>query len=288
MRLSFAQQPGGSDVPSGPVGFGESRDWAAWAGRQSPPARFLSAWSGLEVHGFDSPTRLGGVAVQPAEVVLGLRAWNDAEEGVIAENAENSSPENSAAPPVPFVIFDVEKIVRMLLHQSGLAFEILASPVVLHADSLTGAQFPARRLIEAAISADILHHYRDVAIGGMARLVETKGQGARISDALGAVRNALCGVALSRGEVEFRLPTLLENYALPGLGAVLDEVADEDVEGALAPEFVAELDGLMSKLIASIQPDRCALPAGPSDYDWLNDFVVDARRREISRKEPSP
>lgn len=192
MTLSHDKAAATSPLPEGPNG-----PWGTWAADHRPPASFLSVYSGRAVHGFDSRLRLGGVVVQPAEVVLGIRAWDDAFEGVFELDEE----------PVPYALFEVEKIVRMMLHQSGLAFEILASPAMLHDE-----EFPARRIVDAAVTRGILHHYRNVASGWMARLVETQGQGAEPADVLDVVRNALTGRALVDGRAAFDLWALADEY----------------------------------------------------------------------------
>lgn len=246
--LSFSETAARESLPES--------DWDAWAAEQRPPAQFLCAWSGRPVHGFDSPVRLGGVFAQPAEVVLGIRGWDDASEGTLELDGQEE--------PVPYALFEVEKIVRMMLHQSGLAFEILASPAVLHDDG-----FPARRIIESAITGDILHHYRDVASGWMARLVETKGQGAAPADVLDVARNALTGRALAEGRVAFDVWELASEF---GLEALL-----RGVEKSVEPQLLDELSAKIDELLEAIRPDTAKLPASPQDYDWLNDLVVEWR-----------
>jgi predicted nucleotidyltransferase len=249
MTLSFSKGPG--------VSLGGA--WMNWAAEHEPPALFLSAWSGPTVHGFDSRLRVGGVLAQPADVVLGIRAWEDA--------FEETHDLDGCDQPVPSVLFEIEKLVRMMLHQSGLAFEILASPAV-HCDM----GFPARRIVESAITTDILHHYRDVASGAMRRFVEVDGQGVMPTDVLDAVRNALTGRALAEGRVAFDVWELADEY---GSEALLREVgAGEAVE----PEMLDDVAKLVESLLDDIRPGESGLPASPKDYDWLNDFVVSCRR----------
>jgi predicted nucleotidyltransferase len=265
MKLAFpnilALPNSAADRPTG--------DWSAWAVDHAPPALFLSAWSGSESYGFDSPLRLGGVLAQPADVVLGIRAWEDAFEGTLDLEEHGS--------PVPFVLFEVEKIVRMMLHQSGLAFEILASPAILF-----DQDFPAQRIIEAAITSDILHHYRDVASSTMRRLVESKGQGATPADTLDVARHALTGRALAQGRVAFDVWELADEF---GVKALL-----RDVEAAerLDPTLLAEVSKQVDELLDGCQPDRAQLPANPQDYDWLNDLVVGCRRGRHSSDPSKP
>lgn len=108
--------------------------WASWAAAHEPRPIWLAA---LDLA--DGP-RICGCFVTPARVALGLRAWDDADEGVS---------------PAPYALFDIEKLVRMALHQSGLAFEALTSP-------RTWGELDSRRIASAAVTADILAYYRDV------------------------------------------------------------------------------------------------------------------------------
>ena len=75
------------------------------------------------------------------DTLAGLRPWDDALEG---------------AAPGPWVLFEVEKLVRMALRQSGLAFEALTSAVCW-------GTFPARDIARAAVTKQLLRYYRDVA-----------------------------------------------------------------------------------------------------------------------------
>lgn len=249
MTLSYDKAAATAPLPEGPTG-----PWGTWAADHRPPASFLSVCSGRAVHGFDSRLRLGGVVVQPAEVVLGIRAWDDAFEGVLEFDEE----------PVPYALFEVEKIVRMMLHQSGLAFEILASPAVLHDED-----FPARRIVDAAVTRGILHHYRDVASGWMARLVETKGEGAEPADVLDVVRNALTGRALVDGRAAFDVWALADEFQLTALL--------QDVEEGVEPALIDEVSAKVDELLEAVRPEDASLPERPNDYDWLNDFVVSSR-----------
>ncbi len=258
MSLCFALDPTPASLAE-EVGT----DWTSWAADHRPPAQFLSAWSGPSVHGFDSPLRLGGVVVQPAEVVLGIRGWEDAFEQVLEAGPDQS--------PVPVALFEVEKIVRMMLHQSGLAFEILTSPAVL----FDASAFDARAVVEAAVTADIIHHYRDIAGGWLERLAESEGRGARAPDVLDVFRHALTGLGLMHGEVDFRLWAAVERYADGELEGLLREVQ----RGAkIAGELLDELLDRGRQLVADLSPEDAALPASPNDYDGLNDLVVSLRQ----------
>lgn len=253
MQLSYAPAAEPDAPPAGP-----EAGWQAWAAAHEPPAVLATAWSGRAVFGFDSPLRVGGVLVQPADVVLGIRGWEDAFEDTLALAGHDR--------PVPYALFDIEKIVRMMLHQSGLAFEVLASPVVL-----AGDEFKARRVLEAAITHEILHHYRDVAAGTLARLDEAEGEGAWAADVLDIARHALTGVALAQGRVDFRLWPLVADFGDAGLEGLLREVERSDT---IDPTGLAEFGRHVDDLVERIDPDAARLPDRPRDYDWLDEFVV--------------
>lgn len=259
-RRSFENPPGAT--------------WPTWAARHEPPARFVSLWSGRPVHGFGSPSRVGGVVAQPAELVLGIRSWEDAFEETFELEGHDA--------PVPYVLFEIEKIVRMMLHQSGLAFEILASPVHLvegRTAQASAEPFPARRVVRAAVTKEIIHHYRDVAGGWLDRLEEAGGRGATGADALDIIRHALTGVGLMEGRAQLHIWTLVERHGSDALEGLLREVEGSDT---LDPEVVEELCDHGRTLVAQLDPDQADLPDRPADYDWLDALVV-ALRRSASR-----
>lgn len=277
MRLRFAQNLGDAAQPGARAALRAQagvEDWAQWSRAQPMMPRFLSAWSGPGVHGVASPWRVGGVMVHPARTILGIRAWNDAHEGLLPADTADTEAQTDAR-GVPFVLFDIEKIVRMMLHQSGLAFEILASPMLL-LDGATPA-FPARDIIQAAITTEILEYYWDIARGALWQMQQAGGQDVREDDVNDALRHALTGVLLSRGEVEFRLPTLLARCQASCTATL---AADLSPQTARDPAYLAALGASLDDLVETTRAEGCALPAKPTDYDWLNDLVVSLRQQE--------
>lgn len=199
-----------------------------------PPAALDPAWEGFargrpeaprwlsRVDLDDEHGRVVGCYVTDAATALGLRPWDDAAEGRQGQAA--------------WVLFDVEKLVRMALHQSGLAFEALCS-------AATWGDFPARAIADAAVTVNVLDYYRDVT----APLLHGRAERWRY-------RTLLTGVLLAeQGIVSHDLSTLAGRLALePGV----------DLSAAPA---------LHERLRSS------SLPTRPSGYDFLNDFVVQAR-----------
>jgi hypothetical protein len=192
-------------------------DEVAWAHEHSPV--WIAARS-------DESRRFGGVFVTPARRAMGLRGWEDAHEGTTDTGD-------------PWVLFDLEKLIRMALRQSGLAFEFLTSSVTWSPDS-----FPARKLAESAITRDVAQYYADVARPLLDSDTPDRWRW----------RSLLTGWALAtRGEVSHDLSTLQRL-------AEVDEPSSDDA-GRLLEEMRAGE----------------ALPKTPSDYDWLNEMLVDAR-----------
>lgn len=211
-------------------------DWSRWSELARAQPRWVAQISGPEVNGHDAPRRFGAVFVAPARVVCGLRAWDDAVEGVDSSG--------------PWVAYEAEKIVRMMLHQSGLAFEILASSRVSTED------FPARRIAEAAVTRQIVGYYRDIARSMVA-------DAARAAE-LWRWRSALTGLALAHhGVVSTRLETLLEVLS----------------DSALKPlgEGEPPVRQSAAKLIEALDDFGTILPEQPADYEWLDEWVAAER-----------
>jgi hypothetical protein len=156
--------------------------------------------------------------------LAGLRPWDDALEG---------------DSPGPWVLFEVEKLVRMALHQSGLAFEALAS-------AHCWGDFLAREVANAAATQGLLAYYRDIA----RPLIEGNTESWRW-------RALLTGVAIAREGIV--------SLSLPRLSQLLGAPLEPDVS-------------CVDELLASLA-DSQHLPDRPANYDLLNDVVVDCRMR---------
>jgi hypothetical protein len=237
----------------------------AWLDSRGVRPVYTSLWSGPPIHGYQTPTKLGGVVVHPAETVLGLRAWDDAYEGILTTSDTDDT--------IPWVLFDIEKIVRMMLRQSGLAFEILASPVCATGDALGGRDFPARRVIEAAIHQDILLYYRDAAdsVAWDADGLESREYRLQIVD---AVRRARTGVELRDGRVQLELAALLESVEDDVAETVRALLGDDTVE----PEQHTLVRDRVTSWCRTLEtPGTSTLGEQPDDYDWLHEFVVEQR-----------
>ncbi len=230
------------------------------------PIIHIAQFGGMAVHGFAGVERVGGVFVQPAHSVLGLRAWDDALEGVLPGGA-------------PWVLFEAEKIVRMMLRQSGLALEILASPV----GGDWGVDFDARVLVCGAITREIVLYYRDVTRVGVSRLLALVESG-RIDDPCledgrgwlqDLFRHLLTGCVLGQqGHVCLHLEHLLDLPVAEGVREPLDSLVGGRGDGLAIRELGVQAVRLQGFLEVE---QACALPERPSDYDGLNDWLVTQR-----------
>jgi hypothetical protein len=227
--------------------------WLVTLSAPPAPHGWLGLMSGPAVHGFASPWQLGGVVVQPAALVLGLKPWEDAFEGVIP-----------AAPPVPWVRFDLEKLIRMALHQSGLALELLGGA------PLEPGPIDPHAIAAGAITRQQLSYWRDTTRHEVAT------PPAAALEWLGLVRRVLTGYALAQdARYVAWLPELLASHAPASLAALVapvlaGEALEEAARGASAP--------LLASLWDRLDPEApCALPERPSDYDGLERMLVAAR-----------
>lgn len=220
---------------------------------------WLAEIDGSKVTGPEADSRFGGVFVAPRETVLGIRLWRDVHEAV----------ESDEAGSVSWGIYEIEKIVRMMLHQSPLAFEILASPAFV--GDFRSEAFQPRRVVEAAVTSDILKAYAQEAQG----LFESAEARSSSAVAVRGLRQALVGAVLATGAVLTRLDVLLEWYAS-------DELSNA-VEARETSSILRYGRSILEDLRSETSPK---LPESPSDYDGLDALVVE-KRMAVSRRSES-
>lgn len=212
--------------------FGVS--WPHWV-REHGPVDRIALISGPEVHGWATPRQIGGYYTNSATRVLGLAAWDDAREGV--------------ASGAPWVIFDTEKLLRMLLRQSPLAFRILASHVctldVLPADR----QF----LISAAVTRQMV---LNIAAEG------SSPSSPRRDSELQTLAELTIGWALARGHADLHAASLLATHP---------EWSDVDLENR------SDVARAIAALRLELQTSQVALPNQPADYEGLSRWLVERR-----------
>lgn len=237
-----------------------SGDWEEWVGTLERRPQYLCLWSGPEVSGYEgAPHRIGGFFVEPLESVVGLRPFADSIEGTVDLDGVEG--------PVPYVLFEIEKLVRMVLHRSGFAFELLASPCWIEAADEEEPCRAARSLLERGLASGVLAHYRE---GAGSTLDDEAARDERSErEWLELVREVGTGAALVRGRATLHLGRLL---AAPELGVERDEVERvhhfEEVSAAVEP-FLERLRR---------DPVR-GLPEEPDAYESLDEWLVETRLR---------
>lgn len=220
-----------------------------------PPLLHLVEHRGPDATGIALPTALGGIVLHPARTVLALPGWEDAFEAVVDEQL--------------VVCFDAEKLLRMLLHASQLAIDILASPVrhqgLDEAHDLLRWALNRRHLSPArdAQSALLALQPGELSLVNIAELMRRFLQGHLVAD--GAVTTRL-GTMIE--VLELDIPARLQEPLLRA--AKLEDVAEPLEEGIL---------GEFKKFVRHnpIDSERSRLPENPADYGALSDWLVSRR-----------
>ncbi len=239
MELTFLDQP--RDVSSSTTLV------ASLAALPAAPQHHV-VYRGLDSTGIAVPSAFGGWLVLPATTVLALPGFEDAYE-FVDDGALHT-------------IFDLEKIIRMLLHGSHLAVEVLSSRAALNASEASVrclAQTLNRRHLAAA--KDSQRTLADATPGAISN-----------ADALEHLRRVAQGSSLSRGRLGMKLELLVRDN---------EWTADRLVDLATEPAKVAEpvdADTLEEiRTLAASATFGDALPANPSDYDALSNWLVAKR-----------
>lgn len=241
-----------------------SGDWEEWFGALERRPDYVCLWSGPEVSGYEgAPYRIGGFFAEPLESVVGLRPFADTIEGTVdLEGVEQS---------VPYVLFEIEKLVRMVLHQSGLAFELLASPCWIETADDEAPCRVARSILERGLASGILAHYREGAGSTLDDEADRDGRSER--EWLELVREVGTGAALVQGRATLHLGRLLASRKL---GVERDEVALVREAEEVSPAVGPFLERLRDPIVG--------LPDEPDAYAILDEWLVETRlrhRREV-------
>lgn len=238
----------------------------------SPPVEHLVAyqgsWRGLPA---PSPAWLGGVVVQPAETVLGLRGFEDAFETSVAWGQEHA----------PVVVFDLEKIIRMALAQSGLALEILGSAAIWHS---APQGWDPQTLARACFHKQVLRHYDDVSRQCLRLLEQPQLLTKDEPYVWSGLADMLTGATLAReGAFGLSVRELLSFWeSLPG-HAILDTASVSAAAPSLqdAPTRRVLYESA-KQLGAWLDPSRddlsAALPERVLDYEGVQRQLIEARR----------
>lgn len=237
--------------------------WSTWVEQLDRRPVLLTCWSGPEVHGFESPVRVGGVFVEPLESVVSLRSFSDSLEGTLRLSGVDR--------PVPYTFYDLEKVARMLLHDSGTALEILATPAAI--DWKSNRLELGRRIVRQGASSGLLHHYAEASWPTVRALREGRSLDRR--ELLEAARHLSTGVGLVEGRVAFDLRTMVDHHRQGDVLADSLEWQTAPEPGSSAYTRVADVfSDLWERIDGS---DGGVLGEEALDYDGLNATVVEER-----------
>lgn len=238
-------------------------EWSAWLEDLPRRPMYAAIWSGPQVNGHRAANiRIGGYFREPTSSVVGLRAFDDALEGQLQLEGTDD--------PVPYTFFEIEKIIRMMLHRSHLAFEILTSPARLSPPADGNEESAARDLVRWSIAADFADVYRETLEGTVDDL--RAGREVSVREALRLVRRTMTGVALGERRVMFDVRQMTHRPRGGVVDDLLGRAPSEDV-GPLRSDVVEFVDEYAPKLDTS----NSSLPSDPECYERLNQWLVDQR-----------
>ena len=218
-----------------------------------------------------SPLRaLFGVAVHAPETLLGLRPWHDTRQGRLKQGT-------------PWTIFELEKLLRMLLHQSPLAVEIIA-----RADG----PLPAEELLSAGLTSSIA-----LAYGELVAPVERELKAALACQEVGqlsaarlrkALHRALSGALLAREQrFELEVSQAVAAWQSEQVSELWQILSHSDTLELAHLELAAlELERLASRWLK--QGGENSLPPRPTGYDELHRHLIAQRLKagRSSRRTP--
>lgn len=238
----------------------------------APKIQRLGVYQGALVRGLPLASRawLGGVVVQPARTVLGLRGFEDAFETSVGDH-------------LPLVCFDLEKLIRMALRQSGLALEILGSDLLL-IDEAVGWSAPS--LIKACFTRQVICHYIDTTRACLRRLGEPGAlrlADAHARDALWmGYSDLLVGATLAKeGVLALGLTQQLSFWERLPCHDILAQASSLDVM-MLEDEQRAALYAGAQELDRWLKPERAiAMPERVADYDGAQAQLIAARLVDV-------
>lgn len=224
----------------------------AYAQSEAPAVVHHVAYRGLEVTGIAQPAAFAGIVVQPAQTVLALPGWEDAYE-VVVDGALHT-------------LFDIEKLIRMLLHGSHLALEVLGSPAralgLEAADQILDWTVNRRHLAPASDSG--------------ATLGSPLAPRLAAGDAIDHFRRYLQGLELAQGRLSLRLDVLVEPVDAELRSTVVGLAGDPQRVAEVVPSATLQA---MRNFVSEhpLDPAGSALPPGPTDYAALSHWLVTTR-----------
>lgn len=242
-----------------------STDLTPVVAEQPDPVLFATV-SGAHLYGFpsrDSDVDLRGVHVLPVEQLVGLREPEETRSRMWDRDGVE----------MDLVTHDLRKFVRLMLRRNGYVLEQLLSPLVVRT---TDAHAELVELAPGVLTGHHAHHYRGFA-NTQWRLFEKTGE---LKPLLYAFRALLTGIHLMRAhEIQAHLPTLLGEVRAPAyLPELIDAktAAEHGSAQGIAPDAV-EPDFEALHVVLDEAQAGTHLPAEPSAYEALDDFVVRVR-----------
>ncbi|MFB6265050.1 MAG: DNA polymerase beta superfamily protein [Bradymonadaceae bacterium] len=247
--------------------------WADWASGSTAPVVQIAQIAGPDVTGWAETRRFGGIFVRPASSVLDLETRRHEIEGTIDLRTGEERGERA-----PYSLFEIEKLIRMMLRQSGLAFELLVSPLRLTDCEPSPCEVDGRWIAEQSVSRELVTHYREVADGLFGRVFES--EITRPDLVLDLLRTTLTGRMLCRGRVCLDLDRLLE-WRGDEDWRRLAGAARRGLRDGWEGEGLARVRDEIEATVRGIDPRRAEdLPESPRGWETLSGWLVDARRAE--------
>ncbi len=232
------------------------------------PKPLFATISGAHLYGFasaDSDVDIRGSFVLPVDQVLGLDPLEETwQVSKVVDGLE-----------VDWVAHDVKKFLTMMTKKNGYVLEQLYSPLVVHGgDWLDELQ----ALGQACIVRHLYHHYRGF-YNNECKMMAKAGVTAKA--VLYAYRVLLTGVhALETGEIEARLPKLMDIYETIGVKDLIDlKVQGTEIQ-LLDQELVQTHLGRLNELEKRLDSafENSSLPETVTNIPALSDYLVRARK----------
>ncbi|MEV7423289.1 MULTISPECIES: nucleotidyltransferase domain-containing protein [unclassified Streptomyces] len=233
--------------------------------READPLLFATV-SGAHLYGFpsaDSDVDLRGVHLLPVAALVGLREPEETRSRIWDRDGVE----------MDLVTHDLRKFARLLLRRNGYVLEQLLSPLTV---CTTDAHQELVALAPAMLTGHHAHHYLGFAATQWRLFDGTR----ELKPLLYTFRALLTGIHLMRGGgIQAHLPTLLREVAapdyLPELIAAKAEAEHASSAGIERHRLEADVAALRTELAEA--RSATALPAAPTGFDALHDFVVRVR-----------
>ena len=238
---------------------------------QPPPGRVvLCAVTGAHLYGFpseDSDLDLKGFHLAPTVRLLGL--------GAVAETHDVTAMFEGVE--CDLTSHELGMGLRAALKGNGNVLERITSPLQVFETEVVEE---LRALLPRLLSQRVHGHYA----GFFRQTCRFFDREPRAKTLLYSVRVALTGIHLLRtGEVQAHLPTLAEEYAIPGVEPVIAFKRAEGEKAQLTAEAAEPLRTRWPQLESRLGEalDTSTLPPEPEGRDAADAWLVEVRRRDL-------